>query len=242
MILQSFEADPAELEGRTVIRSRSAGAWMGQQRPGAREVRLRALLYARSAQEANNLRDQVIAATYGHKDPVLIRFARGGTQVRMSGFLVGRPRFERLEDTRFDYTVDLLFRCPDPRIYANSATTVAATTGGATAVNAGNAPTYPTFTFEGPDSGGPITSLTVDINGRELVLEDISLSTGQTLTIVTTPGEERIQRSGGVSYIGKRAAGSQFPYLEPGTNTVKYAATGGTPATRNCTFRSAWWS
>jgi len=129
----------------------------------------------------------------------------------------------------------------DPRIYADTASTAAITTSGATIVanNAGDAPTL----FNNAVITGPGTTFTIRDNAdaARTVVVNTTLTAGQTMTINFI--DRTIVKSDGSSLYPSLAITSQWWALNPGNTTVLFTVgSGATGATRlDMTWRSAWW-
>jgi len=114
---------------------------------------------------------------------------------------------------------ELTLRADDPFKYASTPTTLA-TSG--TAVNAGNATTYPTFTLTG--SGTPTLTL-----GSRTVNATAALPAGTVIDM----GRITVL-SGTTNYFGNMNPASQFFGFAPGNNTVSSTVAG------TWSWRSAW--
>ena len=97
-----------------------------------------------------------------------------------------------------------------------------------TAVNAGSADAYPTWTVTGP--GGPLT-LTNERSGRSLRWGG-SLAAGQVMTIDTTPGVGTVRLADGTSvyrFLGRAAGLDDLWALLPGANPLTIDLQGAGP-------------
>lgn len=209
-----------------------------------RAVELRAVLLGRDRTEANELRRQLLAVVRDHgDDPLLCRFTPESTLVELTVDADEDPvELEQLGAWAYEATIRLV--AADPVMY-EVAPTVGVLTAPATPVevtNAGDTDVWPTLTVQGPASGTSTkVRVTNQTTGRFVEVDGITLTAGQELVFDFTPGAEQIT-IGGVSQLGKRAAGSRLSWpLVPGANDVQFTQTGGSGAqTGAVEFRSGW--
>ncbi len=135
--------------------------------------------------------------------------------VHRGGRVLMKPLFNLLA---FDFEIPLL--APDPRILANTATTLA---GAGTATNTGNFKASPTLTVTGAAAGPIVIANT---------------TAGKTITITTSvPGGQQLVVDfkartillNGVNRYDLVAATPQWFDIAPGANTITYSG-GGTPS------------
>lgn len=104
---------------------------------------------------------------------------------------------------------------------------------------------WPTFTIDGPSSG-TLTNPRIEYvtGGQALELTangGVSLTAGQQLIIRSHPKERSIAFDTGASRYGKLSAGSEWFALQPGSNELRFRASGTTTgATVTVEARSAW--
>lgn len=145
----------------------------------------------------------------------------------------------------------------DPRIYTSIATTAnvpfsagaltgfgfnlgfpfgfggAASTDGVFVVNAGNRPTPPTFTINGPCTGPSIRDETYG----NILAFNITLASGETLVIDT---QYRTVRLNGATNRRNTMTNFEWFFLNPGSTFIRYGASTGAGSSLDVSFRSAW--
>lgn len=117
--------------------------------------------------------------------------------------------------------------------------------GGVQVENAGDWETWPIFTVNGPSSGTLTNPVIENVTtGKEIALTangGVSIVSGQQLVIETHPNSRRVAFSTGAGRYGRLSAASEFFPLLPGTNELRFRASGTTTdATVDVSFRSAW--
>lgn len=96
---------------------------------------------------------------------------------------------------------------------------------------------WPEITVYGPTSGTTTGfTLTNTVTGKTLGLTGLSLTSGETITIVTRPGREEILEDG-VNRMANRTTGSRFWPLVPDMSRVELAVTGGSGVVAEFTWR-----
>lgn len=142
-----------------------------------------------------------------------------------------RPRkiaVKRIGAGPYNLGFEIPLLAPDPRRYDASLTTNtdleltgSGTTDSATIINAGDQPTAPTVTIDGPATNPKVTN--ADDDGRYVEYVG-TLGAGDTLVLDMAAQTATIAS---VSVIGSISAASQFWSLLPGNNGVTYARTAG---------------
>ena len=149
----------------------------------------------------------------------------------------GRPRrfdfgkMDRFKNNLIECTLE--FVCLDPRIYDATYQSVTVTRGAGyiSCPNAGTAPVWPTLSFN-----GPLTNPTLN-----------NSSTGETLVYNgTLPSQDQFSvftdtGLSGSGWAGLRAAGSRFPQLIPGTNSLALTDSSNSSGYVVVTYANAYW-
>jgi hypothetical protein len=104
--------------------------------------------------------------------------------------------------------------------------------GGVTIVLGGTWETWPTFTVNGPSSG-TMTNPRIEYVTGGMALEltangGVSMTSGQVLIVESHPARRSVAFSTGASRYGKLSAASQFFALQPGSNELRFRASGDT--------------
>ena len=164
-------------------------------------------------------------------------------------------------DTVFFYnrqTITVEFDCTDPRRYSNTVNTassslpsdtggltfdadpdfsfgLATSGGGLSAPNAGSFPTPVTFRIDGPVTSPNIVN---NATSARLHLKGLTLLTGQ--WIILDSESRTVLLNGTADRYFYLTSDSTWWDLEPGSNSMSYAASASTTSTLAATWRSAW--
>lgn len=140
-------------------------------------------------------------------------------------------------------SVSLLFRAYDPYWYEPSPITQPYTIGvinnffpffpirltaseivvDDSATNDGDVETWPTWTITGPGSGIVLHNMTT---GKNLTISDTTLTTGESITIDTTPGAKTVIKQDGTSLWSAIDINSSMWPLAPGMNAIRLEMSG----------------
>jgi hypothetical protein len=183
------------------------------------------------------------------KGTLTITLPDGTTQRQTSVVLTGaaQPSFEG-GSAYLQYQVN--FRAPDPRWYGttlNTSTatisTLSGTSTSASAVNAGNAPVSPTFTF---GSSFDVAQIDVTVPTAYTSLSPqgslISMTMGGLISVNSSSFINCATRT--VSLVANGLASTtEWPVLYPGTTTWNQTSAGTAGVARNVvmSWRDAWW-
>lgn len=159
-----------------------------------------------------------------------------------------KPGHVTMEDFVFE------LEAADPALYAQALTeaTISLPTGGGTALptalpaslaagtggqavltNSGNLETFPTVRFDGPLTNPTIFNLTLGITLQLTV----TLLAGEFITVDMKA--RTITQGTSTNKMNTLASGSDFFWLKPGENTIKFSALSGS-GTAKVSFRSSW--
>lgn len=217
----------------------STGGLVVPGRRGPRTVELNGRVIGRDDDETNELARLLAEACSDH-GPALVELAytvEGVARV-LEGTVDGELTFAR--DGGW-LTYQVAFVCPDPVAHAETVTTVTLSGApGATCSNTGNAEVWPLYEVT-VTSGAP-TGIKVGCTttGRYVELAGLTTTTGDVLTIDTTPGSQRVELNG-VSARSKMTALSRMHSLPAGDSQAYVTVTAGTGAvSATVEFRSGW--
>lgn len=188
---------------------------------------------------------QALAAAFGIRvAPInsldLVTMLPGPTSLKISGKM--RPRGLEVPMNRqhaLKYAPFLIrMEMVDPILYALVSSTQIFTVPTDTRVltNDGNAPAVWTATLVGP-AENPI--LTNNDTGQILSFSSLTLTTGETLTYDSSDSSVKVN---GVSVSSTFSTGFQWWDLDPGANSISFAATQAGSSSFSITWRDAYWS
>ena len=190
-----------------------------------RTVKVSGMIVARTANEANQLRRQMIAVLREHLgDNVTVGWTVEDEPRQLEASIVGEVTFEPAGGYNLLYEAELL--AADPVAYSTTLSSAATSAVPGTSVsNNGDADVWPTITltFTGSVTSVRVGSTTI---GRFIEVGSLTTTTGDELVIVTKPGYETVELNG-ASIMNKVAVASRFWYLKPGTNEVYHTVTAG---------------
>ena len=191
-----------------------------------RTVRVSGMIVARTPNEANQLRREMIAVLREHLgDSITVGWTVEDEPRELEASIIGEVSFEPAGGYNIRYEAELL--AADPVAYSTTPSTgTTSTAPGTEMINNGDADVWPviTVTFTGAVTGVRVGSTTI---GRFIEVGSLTTTTGDELVIVTKPGYESVELNG-APVMDKIAVASRFWYLKPGTNQVYHTVTSGT--------------
>jgi hypothetical protein len=227
-----------ELRQESVVRAQEHGAFVTAEFLSERTITFEGRLFGSGSQATMRARELDLRTMFNPSNvdlPLTFKFANDVTKrVNCRPTRLDIPINYDFSMARGNWTGEMV--AGDPRIYSDAAATLNLTPGNqGTATNSGNFPTLPIVTLTGPASSFTLENL---ITGESLTSTDAGFTAGETRVVNFV---ERTIVEGQSNKYDSLQPASTWWSINPGSNTLKFSATGTSGATlASFSYRSSW--